>query len=332
MSVKGKDQSLANVVLTGVTGFIGRRLAQILIDRGYKVYALVRHSAARDLSNIANLLDRMILLTADLRDYPSVRNAIRSANPNFICHLGALTPVRYSFQHPFENEETNYKGTMNIVHALLETPDFKNRRLLFASTAEVYGWQKEKIPFTEDLSLNPASPYAVSKAAADMYIHMAGEVYDLSYTVLRPSNSYGRVSETGFIVEYLINAMLRDEKIYIGAPDSIRDYMYVNDHANAYVAAIENMSAEQQTFNVSTGVPTSNRELAKKIAEQVDYSRPIVFGSYPPGYPQRPGFSDPSYLVLNNDKIRKSIDWKPNMNIDDGLQTVIEYWKQKLAR
>lgn len=302
----------------------------MLTDRGYKVYTVLRHSSARDLSNMTDLLDKVIVLTADLRDYHSMRNAIRNANPDYVCHLGALTPVRYSFEHPFENEETNYKGTMNVIHALLETPDFKNRRLMFASTAEVYGWQEKNIPFTEDLPLNPASPYAVSKAAADMYIRMAGEVYGLNYTVLRPSNSYGRLSETGFIVEYLITAMMKNESVYVGTPDSIRDYMHVNDHANAYVMAIENEKASRQVFNVSTGVPTSNRELAKIIAEYVGYPKSIHFGSYPPGYPQRPPFSDAPYLVLNSSKIQKKLKWKPKTNLKNGLRTAIAHWKSKL--
>jgi len=322
---------MANVVITGVTGFIGRRLAETLTERGYKVYALIRHSAARDLSNIAPLLDKVVLLTADLRDYLSVRNAVRSANPNYVCHLGALTPVRYSFEHPFENEETNYKGTMNMVHALLETSDSKSRRLIAASTAEVYGWQEKNIPFTEDLLLNPASPYAVSKAAADMYIRMAGEVYGLNFTVLRPTNSYGRVSETGFMVEYLITTMLKGKKAYVGTPDSIRDYMYVDDHVNAYVRAIESAKAEKQVFNVSTGVATSNKELAERIAEFIGYSKPILFGSYPPGYPQRPAFSDPSYLVLDSSKIQRMLNWKPTKNLERGLQIVVDHWKGKLS-
>jgi nucleoside-diphosphate-sugar epimerase len=320
---------LANIVLTGATGFIGRRLAQTLIDRGYKVHTIIRHASARDLGNIRDLLNKAVLLTADLTDYHSVRNAIRSANPDYVCHLGALTPVRYSFEHPFENEETNYKGTMNIVHALLETSDFKSRRLLFASTAEVYGWQEKSIPFTEDLPLHPASPYAVSKAAADMYIRMAGEVYGLNYTVMRPSNSYGRIPETGFIVEYLITAMLKNDDVYIGTPDSIRDYMHVDDHVNAYVTAIENRKAERQVYNASTGIPTSNKELAEKIAKHVSYEKPIIFGSYPPGYPQRPTFSDPPYLVLNNSRIQRELKWKPQRDLDQGLQIIIRQWKDK---
>lgn len=323
---------MANVVLTGVTGFIGRRLAQTLIDRGYKVHTLIRHASARDLNNIKDLLNKAVLLTADLTDYHSVRNAIRGANPDYVCHLGALTPVRYSFEHPFENEETNYKGTMNVVHALLETSDFKSRRLISASTAEVYGWQEKNVPFTEDLPLNPASPYAVSKAAADMYIRMAGEVYGLNYTVLRPSNSYGRISETGFIVEYLITTMLKGKNVYIGTPDSIRDYMFVDDHVNAYVQAIENENASRQVFNVSTGVPTSNKELAEKIAELVGYSKRIAFGSYPPGYPQRPTFSDPPYLVLNSSKIQRELKWKPTRSLNEGLHVVIKDWKDKLIK
>jgi len=324
---------MSDVVITGVTGFIGSHLAKALVDKGFKVYGIVRHAATRDLKPLEGYLDEMIFLTADLRDYASVRHALRSANPDYVCHLGALTPVRYSFEHPFEHLEVNSRGTINVVHAILELPDFRMRRLIAASTAEVYGWQKEEKPFTEDLPLRPASPYAISKAAADLYIQMASKVYGLNSIVLRPSNSYGRKFETGFIVEYVVTGLLKKEKIYIGTPDSVRDYLYVDDHVNAYVAVIEHSGdVSGEVFNVSTGTSTKVRELVKKIARIVGCKGEVVYGSYPPGYPQRPGFVDPSYLVLDYKKIKQALNWQPKNTLDEGLRKTVNFWNEKLVK
>ena len=149
-------------------------------------------------------------------------NAVKTANPAIIVHLAALSPVRDSFERPFEYQQANLVGTMNVAHAMLELPDFKNRKLSIASTTEVYGLQK-KVPLKETLPLKPSSPYAVSKAAADLYIQMMFNSFDLHGTIMRPANSYGRKFDNSFLVEYLVTQMLKDEGVYIGAPDSVRD-------------------------------------------------------------------------------------------------------------
>jgi nucleoside-diphosphate-sugar epimerase len=274
-------------------------------------------------------VDRVHLIHGDLREYHSVRLAIRESDPEFIVHVGAITPVRLSFDDPFSNIDVNLGGTANLIHAALSlTPNLK--RFVLASTMEVYGWQDRQEPFAEDLPLHPASPYAVSKAAADMYVRMMGKVSELNFTVLRPCNTYGRKNETRFIVEYLINSMLRKEKVYIGAPRSIRDLMHVDDHVAAYMQVIEDDKANQQTFNVGTSRGTTMRALADMVAELTDYKDEIV-ESYPPGYPTRPAFADPSYLVLDPSKIEARIGWKATVTLQQGLTMALESWRKRLG-
>lgn len=318
------------VLITGVTGFIGSHLAKKLVDEGYRVYGVARHCASRDLQPIKGVLDKITLITADIADYMSIHHALKAANPDVVCSLAALTPVRYSFEHPFQYEKYNYMGTMNVAHALMELPDYKKRRLIAASTAEVYGMQDVEEPFTEDLPLKPSSPYAVSKAAADMYLRMGSLVYGLNCVILRPSNTYGRKYEMGFMVEYLVTTMLKDERVYIGAPDSVRDYIYVDDHVGAYMLAIEKDLGSGETYNVGSGVGITNKELAEKVAKIAGYNmEKVVLGSYPPGYPLRPIASDQPYLVLNPSKIRKH-GWAPKVSLDEGLRKVLDYWKQRI--
>jgi UDP-glucose 4-epimerase len=272
----------------------------------------------------------MTLLTGDLTSLNSVSNILRNANPDLVFHLGALSPVRYSFEHPFQYQEANYIGTLNLAHSLMELGDFKKRRLLVASTAEVYGIQAAQ-PFKEDFPLRPTSPYAVSKASMDMYLRMAARVYDLNCVIMRPANTYGRKREKGFIVEYLVTSMLAGQRVYVGAPNSVRDYIHVDDHVRAYVLAAERASAQGHVFNIGSGVGISNRDLALLCSRILDSDATnIVFGSYPPGYPMRPLISDQPYIVLDSTRAREELGWRPRVRLEEGLQMVVDYWKGKV--
>jgi len=315
-----------NALITGITGFIGSRLAARLVEQGDNVYGLVRHSSERELKRIEKIIPKIHLIEGDLVRFHSVLSAVETSDPSIVFHLGALTPVRLSFDDPYPYIAINFDGTVNLVHSIIKQSP--NTRLIAASTAEVYGWQPSGRPIAESAILNPASPYAVSKAAADQYVQMANRIYHLRGTVLRPINSYGRVLETGFYTEYLISKMLAGETCYIGAPDSIRDYMFAEDHVDAYLDVAKSEKAIGGVYNVSPGNPVTNAELAKKLSGLTGFKGKLVLGSYPPGYPQRPQSQDPTYLVLDNARI-KEIGWRPRYTLDEGLKQTVELWDSK---
>jgi len=321
---------LTNVLLTGITGFVGSELAHKLIDLGYNVYGLVRPDSHHELNSITDIVEKVRLLEGDLADYHSVLSATKTAKPDFVLHLGAITPVRLSFERPFSYIETNARGSANVIHAVIETAP--QARLIISSTAEVYGWQDTKSPLSEGTSLHPMSPYAVSKLFADCYAQMAGKAYGLRYTVLRPSNSYGRKLNTSYIVEYLVTAMLSGHDVFVGAPDSVRDYMHISDHVEGFLAAMKSDKAEGQVLNLSTSVATSNRSLAERIAELIGFDGQIKYGVYPPSYPRRPVSADPIYLVLDNKRICALTGWKPRITLDQGLKMIVEHWRKNLPR
>lgn len=316
------------ILITGITGFIGSHLAGALVRKGHEVYGLTRHVSRASLMALEPIADRLHLMEGDLQSYHSLRSAICSATPQIVAHLGALTPVRYSFEDPFPYASINFEGTLNLIHALIEhSPKAK---LVMASTAEVYGWQKPS-PVTETAALNPSSPYAVSKLAADEYAQMASRVYGLRSSILRCNNSYGRIGEGGYLTEYLINHMLKSETVYIGAPDHVRDYMYVGDHVDAYLRAIEASTNPGEVFNVSPGNPVTNLQLAEEIQSITGYSGKVIQKAYPPGYPIRPAQWDTEYIVLDSSKIRKTLGWRPSVTLRTGLEKCVELWKQYLS-
>ena len=139
---------MERVFITGVSGFIGSYIADKLINNGYKVAALLRHTNRLNYPSVQRLLNRMTFYYGSLTDFAAVRWAISNFKPDYIIHLGAITPVAYSFDHPHEVTETNYIGTINMAEsAKKECPNLK--KFIFASSVEVYGYQDKREPFLE---------------------------------------------------------------------------------------------------------------------------------------------------------------------------------------
>jgi len=315
-------------LVTGMTGFIGGNLTKKLLDEGHEVSGLIQPIIGRDFRAIKDIKEKVTLLTCDIKNYSSVRNTLEKINPDVVFHLAALSPVRMSFEHPLGYQETNFIGTVNITEALRNLYGPDKTRLITASTAEVYGIQPENKPFKEDMRLEPSSPYAVSKGGIDMYLRMLNKVYDSNVVILRNSNTFGRTHDKSFFTEYLITQMLDGKEIYIGAPNSIRDYMYVEDHVNGYNLAMKTPEAKGEVFNIGGGKGYTNREWTLTIANILDFpKKKIHLGEYPPGYPYRPLTSDQPYLVLNTSKAKKILGWEQTISPEEGLRKTINYWK-----
>ena len=322
---------MKKILITGITGFIGTHLALKLKQENYLVYGITKPSVTKNLSYFRGFLKDVNVINCDISDYYSTNNVIERVNPDIIIHLAALSPVRDSFEKPFSYISTNIVGTTNIVESMLKLEKHNEKKLIYASTAEIYGEQKVK-PTKEEVQLNPTSPYAITKAATDMYVRMASNVYGLDTTVMRCTNSYGRKFDTSFFVEYLITSMLKKEKVYIGAPNSIRDYMYVSDHVNAYVQAIDVEHKIGEAFNFSIRNEMTNKDVAFKIAEELNFdTRNIILGKYPPNYPLRPLESDQTFISLDNTKAKRVLDWKPKVSFEEGLSETIDYWKKAVV-
>ena len=320
------------IIITGITGFIGSNLARKLLDKGHEVYGLTRHVTGRSLQTIEDIKDKVKLMSCNVTEFNSVKECVQKVNPDVIFHLAALSPVRLSFEHPFEFQKINYIGTINIAEVLRELYGPEKVRLIVASTAEVYGIQ-ERVPFKEDLKLEASSPYAVSKVAMDSYMRMLFKVYDFNGVIMRNSNTFGRRHDNSFFTEYLISKMLKKEDIYIGAEDSTRDYMFVDDHVNGYILAMETPEAKGNIFNVAGKQGYSNKEWVTKIAKQLYFPLDKVhFGEYPPGYPVRPLKSDQQYLVLDTAKAEAILGWRQSITLEEGLDKTIGYVKTGLFK
>lgn len=319
---------MKKIFLTGITGFIAAEVARKLVELGdYEVYALVReNSNSHSFDHIKDILNKIHIKKGNLTDFTVIKKIISDVSPQQIVHIGAMTAVRSSFELPIEFNETNYLGTINLVHCALQLPSFE--KFIFASTMESYGFQETRTPFTENIMLNPGSPYAVSKVSSEYYIRMANKAFGLPYIISRACNTYGRKTQTGFVTEYLITQMLKGETIYLGTPDAVRDMMYVSDHVDAYIKMIQS-DVKNETFNFGTGNKMPMKEIANKLKEMIGFEGEIIHG-FPPDYPWRPIVEE--FLSLDSTKAREKLGWKPEYSVEEGLKKSVEYWKDKVKK
>lgn len=313
---------MEKLLLTGATGFIGKELAAKLVDKGYEVHTLERYVTGRySFDKSKNIINHYGTLT----DFPAIKNIVKDVQPDYVVHLAAISPVSFSYDHYIEVTESNYVGTVNLAEACYrEVPHFK--QFIMAGTSEEYGMTltDSKKKLTEDSLLSPNSPYAVAKVAADLYLKYMNEAYGFPFTTIRPYNTYGRKENSHFFVERTITQMLKGDKVYLGDKSTIRDWIYVDDHVDAYVKTIGNKEAIGEIIQVCSGKGYTTEETAKTIARLTDFKGEVIWNSTP----KRP--LDARILIGDNSKARKILGWEPKYTLEEGLKKTIEYWKNTL--
>lgn len=322
MDKKKIDKNMERILLTGSTGFIGSELLPKLQQKGYEIHTLERYVTGRySLDNSHNAISHY----ANLTDYPAVRRIVREVKPDAMIHLAAISAVSFSYEHPIEVNEVNYLGSVNLAEACYqEVPDFK--QFITAETSEMYGMalSSAKQKLTEESPLMPNSPYAVAKTAFSHYLRYMRLAYDFPYTELRPFNSFGRQANKHFFIERTITQMLTQDKVYLGDPTAIRDWLYVDDHVDGYLKALGNPKAIGQAFNLSTGTGYTTKRTAELIAELTGFKGRIIWHQTQ----QRP--LDAKILIGSNAKAKRLLGWQPRYSLQEGLKKTIEYWKAKL--
>ena len=321
---------IKTALLTGITGQDGGYLAKFLLEKGYKVYGTYRRLSTPNFWRLQALeiFDKVNLIPADITDGISLIEAVKISDPSEVYNLASQSFVGASFEQPVHSMNVTGVGVLNMLEAIRQFNT--NIKFYQASTSEMFGADRNG-SLNENSGFNPSSPYAITKAMTDMYLRMMPSVYGLNTTVMRCTNTFGRKLDTSFFVEYVITSILKGEKVYVGAPDSVRDYMYIDDHVNAYIKAIEHPEVKGEALNAAPGIGMTNKEVAFKIAELLKYNKKdIILGKYPPNYPMRPIESDQPFIVLDSSKIKKMLGWKQEVSFEEGLKKTIDYWKSKM--
>jgi dTDP-glucose 4,6-dehydratase len=311
---------MKKVLLTGASGFIGQHILPELRE-DYEVHAIAINREYRK----NNKDNDVHVHHADIKDHKAINAIVKKVAPDYIIHLAGISSVAKSFDDYNSTMESNYYATVNLAEACRREGSIK--QFIFAGSSEEYGaaLKNAKQRITEDTPLNPTSPYAVSKANADMYLQYLGKAYGFPYTVIRSFNTYGRKDNNSFFVEKTISKMLlQEQSISLGDPSLIRDWLYVDDHVSGYIKVLGNKRAIGQTIQLCTGKGHSIRETAELISKMTGFEGDILWNTMP----RRP--FEASIMIGDNSKAKELLGWEPKYTLEQGLEKTIAFWKEKM--
>lgn len=313
-SVEGRS-----ILVTGAGGFIGGHLVSRLVEDGASVRGLVRYNSRNEHGTLdwldPEISDQVEVMLGELRDIESVTRAV--AGMELVLHLGAQIAIPYSYVNPRDFFEVNVLGTLNVAQACLAAG---TQRVVHISTSEVYG-SAQTIPITETHPLEPQSPYAASKLAADKVMDTWHRSFGLPVVVLRPFNTYGPRQSARAITPTIIMQALKGSTLRLGSLHPQRDLTYVQDTAAGIIAAALAPAAVGRTVQLGTGHAVSVGQivelvgeiLGKELQTELDVSR------------VRPENSEVQVLISRPELARTLLGWTRTVDLREGLERTVAW-------
>jgi dTDP-glucose 4,6-dehydratase len=330
------------ILVTGGAGFIGSNLVHLLVAKGHKVLNIDKLTYAGNPRSLVDLEGNPNhhLLQADICDAAAMRTAFADFRPDWVMHLAAESHVDRSIDGPGEFIQTNIVGTYVLLQTAREyisTFNFplSTFRFLHVSTDEVYGSLGETGLFTETTPYDPHSPYSASKASSDHLARAWRDTYDLPVIVTNCSNNYGPFQFPEKLIPVVILKALRGEPIPVyGKGENIRDWLYVEDHAEALLAAISKGKIGQ-TYNIGGNNEMRNIDLVRLLCrilhEKVEsgklksemrkgssFADLITFVTDRPGHDLR--------YAIDATKIKNDLGWEPKQDHESGFRKTVEWY------
>lgn len=313
------------VLVTGAGGFIGSQLVERLAGEGATVRAFIRYNSRHQEGNLKFLDEqvrsRVETLYGDLRDVEALRQAMIRVDTVF--HLGASISIPYSYAHPAEVVDTNIGGSLNV---LLAARELGVRRVVLTSTSEVYG-TAQYVPMDEQHPLQPQSPYAASKIAADMLGLSFHRTYALPVTIVRPFNTFGPRQSMRAIIPTIITQALTQDTVKLGALHPLRDFLFVEDTVWAFMLAALHEDTIGEVVSFGSGSTISIGDLAVQIIKIVGREVRIVADDHR----LRPQTSEVLKLQADCTKAHSLLGWAPQVSLEDGLKRTVAWIAEHLS-
>jgi dTDP-glucose 4,6-dehydratase len=323
------------LLITGGAGFIGSAVVRLAISRNYSVINVDALTYAACLENVASVADdpNYVFEQADIRNRNDLDNIFEKYKPEAVMHLAAESHVDRSIDGPLDFIETNVNGTFNLLESaraywqLNGKPD--TFRFHHISTDEVFGSlpNERSVQFTEKTPYNPRSPYAASKASSDHLARAWYETYGLPVVLTNCSNNYGPYQFPEKLIPVLIlNAVAGKPMPIYGDGSNIRDWLYVEDHADALLLALKKGKVGR-SYNIGGENERTNLELAYKLCEILDRLRPRKEGSYSEFITlvkDRPGH-DARYSI-DPYRMNNELGWFPSVTVEEGLEKTVKWY------
>jgi UDP-glucuronate 4-epimerase len=316
---------MACYLVTGAAGFIGARVAEMLLEAGHSVVGVDNLNDAYDRRlkdwRLARLKGRSAFdfRLADIREMQALREAVAGRQIDGVINLAARAGVRPSVTNPWIYAETNVGGALNVLELCRE---LKVPKLVQASTSSVYGGDNSR-PFREDADVTrPLSPYAATKAAAELLAHTYHNLHGLDVTVLRFFTVFGPAGRPDMSVFRFVQWIEEERPLILyGDGDQERDYTFIDDIARGAVAALRPLGYE--IVNLGGDEPVSIRELIGQLEELVGKQARVK------RMPAAPG--DIRATWANIDKARSLLDWEPQVSRLDGLTECVAWYRAERA-
>ncbi len=323
------------LLVTGGAGFIGSAVVRLAIARGHSVVNVDALTYAACLDNVASVAESPAYAfeQADIRDRAALDTVFAKHEPDAVMHLAAESHVDRSIDGPGDFIQTNITGTFNMLEAARAywTAQGKPEGFRFhhISTDEVFGSLPEDpaVKFTEDTPYDPRSPYSASKAASDHLVRAWHETYGLPVVLTNCSNNYGPFHFPEKLIPVVIlNALAGKPLPIYGNGANIRDWLYVEDHADALLLVVEK-GAVGRSYNIGGENERTNLALVKTLCAILDAKRPKPEGSYADQITfvtDRPGH-DARYAI-DPGRIRAELGWSPSVTVEEGLEKTVQWY------
>ncbi|MGH1354072.1 MAG: dTDP-glucose 4,6-dehydratase [Thalassovita sp.] len=320
------------LLITGGAGFIGSAVVRAAIKAGHSVVNVDALTYAACLDNVKSVADNesYVFFQADICDRAAMDSILNDTQPDAIMHLAAESHVDRSIDGPGAFIQTNITGTYTLLEAARAYWSAQGKpetfRFHHISTDEVFGSLGETGMFTEETPYDPRSPYSASKAASDHLVRAWAETYGLPVVLSNCSNNYGPYHFPEKLVPVVIlNALAgKDIPIY-GKGENIRDWLYVEDHADALLTVLMKGTLGR-SYNIGGENEASNIDLVKMICAHLDQMRPkdtpyakqITFVADRPGHDMR--------YAIDPTRIREELGWRPSVTLEEGLEKTVRWY------
>jgi NAD dependent epimerase/dehydratase len=310
------------VLITGADGFIGSHLVERLLKEDCSIRAFVFYNSFNDWGWLDAIpkekLDRVEIFPGDIRDPNGVRHALKDIDVVF--HLAALIAIPFSYHSPDSYVDTNIKGTLNVLQA---AKDERCSRILVTSTSEVYGTARY-VPMDEMHPFQGQSPYSATKIGADRLAESFHKSFGLPITIVRPFNTYGPRQSARAVIPTIITQLLSgSDRIHLGSIHPTRDFNYVRDTVDGFVAIAKCDGAIGEEINIATESEISIGEMANELIRQIRPGASIVTDDER----LRPKNSEVERLLGSNKKIRSLAAWTPQYSFEAGIAETISWFR-----